>query len=66
MTDYLEGKAQKVAFFTFYSLTNNPFSFSQGYCIAFNSHALMQSNVFVLVGIDREGGKIETKKITIK
>ena len=66
LMDYLKGKATKVTFFAFYSLTDNPFSFNQGFCIAFNSPGIMQDNLFVLVGISRDGNKIETKQMTIK
>lgn len=63
---YLKGKVAKVTFFAFYSLTDNPFSFNQGFCIAFNSSGIMQDDLFVLVGISRDGNKIETKQVTIK
>lgn len=64
--DYLQGRDGKVTFFTFYSASGCPFSFSQGFCIAFNSPAIFSDKVFVLVGFNREGTKIETKQITIK
>ena len=64
--DYLQGRDGKVTFFTFYSASDCPFSFSQGFCIAFNSPAIFSDKVFVLVGFDRGGTKIETKQITIK
>ena len=64
--DYLQGRDGKVTFFTFYSASDCPFSFSQGFCIAFNSPAIFSDKVVVLVGFDRGGTKIETKQITIK
>ena len=66
MPNYLKGIKGRIIFFGFYSLSDNPFSFKQGFCIAFNSGDLMSNNLFVLVGIDREGGKIEAKQMTIK
>lgn len=66
LSNYLKGRKGRIIFFCFYSLSDNPFSFKQGFCIAFNSGDLMPDNLFVLVGIDREGGKIEAKQITIK
>ncbi len=66
LSNYLKGKTAKVTFFAFYSLTENPFSFNQGFCIAFNSSGIMQDNLFVLVGISRDGNKIETKQMNIK
>ena len=66
LSNYLKGKTAKVTFFAFYSLTENPFSFDQGFCIAFNSSGIMQDNLFVLVGISRDGNKIETKQMNIK
>lgn len=65
-SDYLQGRDGKVTFFTFYSTPDCPFSFSQGFCIAFNSPAIFSDKIFVLVGFDRGGTKIETKQITIK
>lgn len=62
---YVKSKTNRISFFAFSNVTDSPFSFQTGFCIAFNHEYLIRTDQFCLIGISHDGTKIETKRIQI-
>lgn len=61
----LKGKTYKAIIGFFYKPSDNPFSFSNGYFIAFQSTYLQEENMFVIIGFGLNG-TIENKFLALK
>lgn len=51
----LKGKTHKAIIGFFYKPSDNPFSFNNGYFIAFQSTYLQEENMFVIIGFGFNG-----------
>ena len=61
----LKGKTYKAIIGFFYKPSDNPFSFGNGYFIAFQSTYLQEENMFVIIGFGFNG-TIENKFLALK
>ena len=61
----LKGKTYKAIIGFFYKPSDNPFSFNNGYFIAFQSTYLQEENMFVIIGFGFNG-TIENKFLALK
>ena len=61
----LKGKSYKAIIGFFYKPSDNPFSFNNGYFIAFQSTYLQEENMFVIIGFGFNG-TIENKFLALK
>lgn len=61
----LKGKTYKAIIGFFHKPSDNPFSFDNGYFIAFQSTYLQEENIFVIIGFGFNG-TIENKFLTLK
>ena len=61
----LDGRNNKITPFAFYNPSDNPFSFSMGYGIAFHASLLHNNKMFTLLGFEKTATKIEVKQFTI-
>lgn len=61
----LKGKAYKAIIGFFHKPSDNPFSFDNGYFIAFQSTYLQEENKFIIIGFGLSG-TIENKFLTLK
>ena len=61
----LKGKTYKAIIGFFYKPSDNPFSFNNGYFIAFQSTYLQEENMFVIIGFGFNG-TIENKCLALK
>ena len=61
----LANRVNKITPFAFYYPSDNPFSFSMGYGIAFNHGMLHNNKMFTLMAFDKTGTQIEVKQFTI-
>lgn len=58
-------RLNKITPFVFYYPSDNPFSFSMGYGIAFNARLLHNNKMFTIMAFDKTGTQIEVKQFTI-
>ena len=64
-SDVLKGRNYKMTVGYFYGPSDNPFSFSAGFYIAFNSIYLVEATQFTIIGFNKNG-IMESKFVNLK
>lgn len=64
-SDVLKGRNYKMTVGYFYGPSDNPFSFSAGFYIAFNSIYLVEATQFTIIGFNTNG-IMESKFVNLK